>query len=214
MKIISLTALFSTWLSFFAYSAPDISMEVYRFRADSTNYIEVSLYFVGSTLLCDSIGNRFGAEYIILIKDTTGQIHAGNKYQLSRDGCPSKDIFDTRRFTLAPGQYIIQVEAYDLMDSLHQVSITQEIFIANQNDQVGLSDGQLLALVKSEPDQVSPFHKSGLYLEPLAFRLYYPSLNNLFLYLETYHTELLEGQPYLQYTMKPLSGTYPTPVYL
>jgi len=212
MKIISLAAVFTIWSSFFAYSAPDISMEVYRFRADSTNYIEVSLYFVGSTLRCDSLKNRFGAEYIILIKDTTGLIQAGNKYQLSREGCPAKDIFDTRRFTLSPGNYIIQVEAYDLMDSLHQVSITQEITINDSRDQVGLSDGQLLALVKSEPDQVSPFHKSGLYLEPLAFRFYYPSLKSVYLYLEAYHTQLLEGQPYLQYTLKPLSGNYPSPI--
>jgi GWxTD domain-containing protein len=213
MKCNSLTVIFSLLLTVSAFSAPDISMEVYRFRTDSTTYIEVSLYFVGSTLQCDTVSaNRYGVEYIIMIKDSTGHVQAGNRYQLTRNGCPAKDIFDIRRFPIQPGNYVVQVEAFDLTDTLHQVSVTQEIQVESAFGRTGLSDGQLLSMIKSEPEQTSPFHKSGIYLEPLPFRLYYPALSTLYLYIESYHGEQLEGQPYLQYTLKPIKGDYPQPI--
>lgn len=213
MKKISLTMAFLLLVIMGARSAPDISMEVYRFRSDLSSYIEVSLYIVGSTLSCDSTQNgSYGIEYVILIKDSTEQVHAGNKYKLTREGFPAQDIFDARRFTLLPGKYTVHLEAYDLADTVHQVSITQDIIIPGDYSTVGLSDVQLLSVVKSEPEEISPFHKSGLYLEPLPFRLYYPALGTLNLYLEAYHTDQLEGQPYLQYSLKPVAGQVPAPV--
>jgi len=92
------------------------------------------------------------------------------------------------------------------------VLIAQNVSIASQETSSALSDLQLLAAIKSQPEESSPLHKSGLYLEPLPFRLYYPALNQLCLYFETYHTEELEGQPYMQYTISPIAGAIPPPV--
>jgi GWxTD domain-containing protein len=203
--------LLMSWLP--VNSTPDISMEVYRFRSESTAYIEVSLYVAGSSLVADSIGKApYGIDYVILIKDELNNIIAGNKYQLSRAGYPAQDIFDVKRFTLPPGKYTIDLEANDLTDALNQLTVTQLVEIPLLNDSASLSDIQLLSTIQNQPEGSSPFHKSGLYLEPLPFRLYYPALNQLCLYLEAYHSDKLEGQPYIQYTIKPIVGDIPRPM--
>jgi GWxTD domain-containing protein len=149
---------------------------------------------------------------MVFIRDKDDHIVAGNRYKLSRLGCPAQDIIDIRRFVLPPGVYSVEVEASDLADTLDVVQIQQDILIEAFSLTPSLSDIQLLSKIKSEPDITSSLHKSGVYMEPLPFRLYYPALNHLYLYLETYQTEQLQGQPYLQYTIKPVQGDLPSPI--
>jgi GWxTD domain-containing protein len=216
------------------YGTPDVCMEVYRFNATTSAYIEVSIYVAGSSLIADTMQVRhlpnnfnnlaastspdykpnklYGIEYVILIKDELNHIVAGNRYKLSREGFSVQDIFDVKRFTLPSGKYTIDLEANDLTDTLSQLTITQQVEIPALNESASLSDIQLLSTIQNQPEGLSPFHKSGLYLEPMAFRLYYPALNQLSVYLETYHTDQVEGQAYLQYTIKPISGEIPPPI--
>lgn len=213
MKHVSLiiVSILLVWNSLSA--TPDVSMEVYRFNSSSSAYIEVSIYVAGSSLLCTAgKDTEYGVEYIVMVKDAADQIVAGHKYRLSREGCPAKDIFDVKRFTLADGKYTVEVETNDLADTASHVSVSQEIDVAFGQSNASLSDLQILAALKSQPDEISPLHKSGLYLEPLAFRLYYPALSQLSVYLESYHADQLEGQPYLQYTIKPITGEIPPPI--
>ena len=195
------------------HGTPDVCMEVYRFNATTSAYIEVSIYVVGSSLQCVA-GNdiEYGVEYVVLVKDEADKVVAGNKYKLSREGCPARDIFDVKRFTLEEGKYTVEIEASDLRDTSSHVSVSQEVDVVFGQSNVSVSDIQLLATIKNQPEESSPLHKSGLYLEPLAFRLYYPALNQLSVYLETYHTDLVEGQAYLQYTIKPINGEIPPPI--
>ena len=196
-----------------AFATPDISMEVYQFNTGASPYIEVSVYAVGASMACDkSAGDHYGIGYIVLIKDTMDHVVAGDKFRLSGNGCPAKDIFDVRRYALPEGAYIVAIEAWDLTDSMSVINISQEVRILPAGSSASISDIQLASTFKSEPDQNSPFHKSGIYLEPLAFRFYYPSLHQLCVYLETYHADMLEGQAYLQYTVKPASGDIPAPI--
>lgn len=210
MKINSyITGVFLLW-SLSLQSAPDISMEVSRFSTDAGQFIEVSIYVIGTTLNCEAKSSAdYGLEYTILIEDLQQNIVAANRYRLSRAGCPAQDIFDIKRFNLPAGQYTISLKAHDFNDTLSQLTISQQVEIINATGSAALSDLQLLANIKSDPDGVSPFHKSGVYCEPLPFNYYYPSLPQLSLYFETYHTEKLTGQPYLQYTIKPIAGDIP-----
>jgi GWxTD domain-containing protein len=141
-----------------------------------------------------------------------GHAIAGNRYKLTREGCPANDIIDVKRFTLPAGSYVVEVEASDLMDSLNVVTISEEIVIVPDQSNASLSDIQLLSTISSQPEIISPLHKSGLYLEPLPFRFYYPALNQLYVYLESYHTEQLTGKPYIQYSIKPIRGDIPKPI--
>jgi len=192
---------------------PDVCMEVYRFNAMTSAYIEVSIYVVGSSLQCTAgTDTEYGVEYVVLVKYETGEVVAGNKYKLSREGCPARDIFDIKRYTLQEGKYTVEIEASDLGDTSSHVSVSQEVEVIFRKSNASVSDIQLLAAIRNQPEGTSPLHKSGLYLEPLAFRLYYPALTLLSVYLETYHTDQIDGQAYLQYTIKPITGDIPPPI--
>ena len=213
MKPVSILLCISLWMTMSLRSTPDISIDISRFQTDSLQYIEISLYVVGSSLTCKpEKSDEYGTQYVIIIRDSLDQVVAGNRYKLSRNGCPASDIMDVKRFSLAAGKYTVEVEASDLYDALNTVSVKHPVQIEPLKAKATISDIQLLSTVKSKEDGTSSLQKSGLYMEPLPFRFYYPALNTLSLYLETYHTEQLEGQPYLQYTIKPLTGDIPTPV--
>ena len=213
MKGINLIVFSLLVLSLPLRSAPDVSIDISRFHADQLQYIEISLYIIGSSLSCDQQKSPlYGADYMIIIRDSMEQVVTGNRYRLSKEGCPAKDLIDIKRFSLAPGTYSIEIEANDLLDSLDKVSILQDVVIEQLNQSSALSDLQLLSMITSKEDETSSLQKSGLYMEPLPFRFYYPALNALYLYLETYDADKLEGQPYLQYTIKPLSGDIPSPI--
>ncbi|MEP6646064.1 MAG: GWxTD domain-containing protein [Saprospiraceae bacterium] len=193
-----------------AYGIPDVSLQVQRFKSETTSYIEVSLYIVGSSLKCN-LAADYGIEYTIFVKDETDNIVAGNHYRLLSRGCPAKDLIDIKRFNLKEGKYRIETEMMDISDSLNTLSIRAETEIPNEMN-VKLSDLQLLSTIRNEADGKSPLHKSGLYLEPLAFNYYFPSLQFLNLYAETYEADHLEGQPYIRYTIKSASGDFPAPI--
>ncbi len=213
MKHISLILCISLWLSLPLRSAPDVSIDISRFQADPLQYIEISLYIVGSSLRCDQQKSPvYGADYVIIIRDSLDQVVAGNRYRLSNKGCPAKDLLDVKRFSLAPGAYKVEIETNDLVDSLDKVSIFQDVVVDKVSVSSTLSDIQLLSAISTKEDESSSLQKSGLHMEPLPFRFYYPALNTLYMYLETYHGDKLEGQPYLQYTIKPLSGDIPLPI--
>lgn len=194
-------------------AVPDVSMDISRFRNGESPYIEVSLYIVGATLTCwPGLGNDYGVEYTLLVKDKEQQIVAGDKYRISSTNCPAKDLIDLKRFSLTPGQYLIEVDLQDIKDSTNRVTIGQEITIEQPQPGPSISDVQVLSVVKNDPIGESPLHKSGLYLEPLAFKYYYPSLNKLNLYSECYNVDKAEGQPYLQYVIKAKDGDIPPPM--
>src|SRR5688572_9896041 len=192
------------------FAIPDLSLEVHHFRTTESSFAEVSIYIVGSSLVCTpGVSEFYGVEYTILIQNDNGQIATGNRYKLTNTGCTDKDLIDVKRFALMPGNYSVDVEMTDLHDKLNTITVSQKIVIEAAPV---LSDVQLLSVIKSEPAGSSALHKSGMYLEPLPFRYYYPSLDKLSIYFETYETEKLEGQPYVQYTLKPLEGDIPSPL--
>ncbi len=191
-------------------ATPDISMEVCRYVAGEEPYIEVSLYVVGRSLASDSLGQKeYGITYILMVKNAAGEVVAGNRYKLSAAGHPAKDILDVRRFSIPPGQYSVSLEASDILDSLSTMEVRQDIDVPSDIASIQLSDLQLVAAIRPEQPGTPTLNKSGMSLEPLPFRFFYPALQMLYLYHETYHTDLLEGQPYMQYTVKPLQGDVP-----
>lgn len=193
---------------------PDVSVDVHRFRSGSEFFAEVSLYIVGSSLTCMSQTGyeQYGVDYTILIEDKEARVITGNHYRLNNIGCPAKDLIDVKRFILEPGSYTIEVEMTDFNDSLNTITVIQPIEIETGEISNHLSDIQLHSVIRNETEGVSPLHKSGLYLEPLPFNYYYSGLDKLYVYLETYDMENIDGQPYLQYTLKPVTGDIPSPI--
>ncbi len=192
---------------------PDVSMQISRFRSESSPFVEVSLYIVGSSLTCwPGRSDEYGVEYTLVVKDATSNILSGNKYRLSNKKCPARDLIDVRRFNLAAGTYSIEVELTDFQDSLNTVTMIQQVTIDEPLQAGSLSDVQLLSVVKTDPNGVSSLHKSGLYMEPVAFGYYYPTLSKMHMYSEAYGTDKLDGQPYIQYTISAVGGDIPPPI--
>ncbi|MGB3077560.1 MAG: GWxTD domain-containing protein [Saprospiraceae bacterium] len=193
------------------HGTPDVSLQVQRFRSGTSSYIEVSLYIVGSSIKC-APDDQYGVEYMIIIKDANENIVKGDRFRLSNSGCPAKDLIDVKRFALEEGMYTLVVEMNDILDSLNSITIRQKTEIPVYASTSRLSDIELLSTIRPEVDDNSPLHKSGLYLEPLPFSYYYPSLHSLNLYIETYDADKLEGQPFIRYTIKPSTGDFPPPI--
>ena len=202
-------SLLPLWLE----AIPDASIAIHRFRSADQSFTEVSLYLVGSSLKCSSDNaSEYGIEYMIIIRDKSDNIVKGNRYRLTNYGCPAKDLIDIKRFSLSPGAYEIEIEMKDVNDSLSNGSVTTSVEIDDTFLNSRLSDVQLLSKVRPEAEVESALHKSGLYMEPLPFGYYYPQLHQLISYVETYHMADVEGQPYLQYTLKPVTGDIPSPL--
>ncbi len=195
------------------FALPDISMDVCRYQASGLPYIEVSIYVAGSSLICKG-GNTqpYGISYILMIRDADSSIVAGNRYRLTATGCPAKDIIDVKRFNLQQGKFTIELEAYDIADTLGVVNTMQLLNLQEDPSNVFISDLDLIATVKPEQPATPLLNKSGMYLEPLPFHFYYPALSTLNVYYETYHIDRLAGQPYVQYIIRPLKGEIPTAI--
>ena len=195
------------------YALPDISMEVCRYQASGSAYIEVSIYVVGPSLACKGDSSHpYGISYTLMVRGADSTIVVGNHYRLTSTGCPAKDIIDVKRFTLAPGNFVVELEAYDIGDSLGLITTNQHITIPSDPSTVYISDLEFASTVKQEQPNTPLMNKSGMYLEPLPFRLYYPSLNTLYVYSEAYHIDQLAGQPYIQYTISPSKGKTPAAI--
>jgi len=195
------------------HALPDISMEVCRYQAAGSPYIEVSVYVAGTSLKCKGAQSQtYGISYILMVKDADSSIVTGNRYRLTAMGCPAKDIIDVKRFNLPPGNFIVELEAYDISDTLGVIGASQQITIAADQSTFYISDLDLASTVKAEQPNSPMLNKSGMYLEPLPFRLYYPALQTLYVYSEAYHADQLAGQPYVQYIIKPAIGSTPAPI--
>jgi GWxTD domain-containing protein len=202
-------SLLPLWLE----AIPDASVAIHRFRAGDQSFAEISLYLVGSSLRCQSEHNEeYGIEYMVIIRNNESNVVGGNRYRLSNHGCPARDLIDVKRFSLTPGVYDIEIEMRDINDSLSNGTVIGRVQLDDPFLHSRLSDVQLLSKVRSESEVESALHKSGLYIEPLPFSYYYPQLHQLISYVETYQMQDVEGQPYLQYTLKPLTGDIPSPM--
>jgi GWxTD domain-containing protein len=194
-------------------AAPEISLEVYRYKSPDGPFIEVSMYVAGPSLTAPtSEHNEYGVTYLLFIKNEQGDVVAGGNYKLSSTGTEAKDIVDIKRFAIPNGKYTVTLEAVDISDALSMMQVEQVIDLTSETINPYLSDLQLVAVMKPAQANTPSLNKSGLYLEPLPFRLYYASLNQLYLYHEIYMADQIEGQPYLQYTIRPASGDIPVPI--
>lgn len=195
-----------------ATAVPDLSFDIHRFQARDGGLIEVSLYFTGSSLGCPGPDAAHGVTYVILIEDQQGMTVAGDRYRQTGTGCPAGDLLDVRRFRLPPGQYTVIVEASDIYDSLAVIRQQRIILIPMDASTWCLSDVQLLATAGPDTGHAAQLVKSGLYMEPLPFQYYFPSLDRVYAYVETYHTDRFADQPFLRYSLAPLNGDTPPPI--
>lgn len=194
------------FMSFFTLSySMDISVSYATFKGEKSDYVEVYLYAVGSTLeqLAVSEQMRSSIEVTILFKQED-KILQYDKYLLNGPlvNKPT-DFIDLKRYGLAPGTYYMEVTVVDQNDLENKGIFTSNKFkIDYTAEAVNLSDIQLLVSCKSSKEE-SPFVKNGYFLEPAPFNFYNKNLSTLFFYTEVYNTlNNIEDKFVATYTIK------------
>lgn len=182
----------------------DISVSYATFKGDKSDYVEVYLYAVGSTLTQMAIEDQFQSNIEVTVLFKQGEeILQFDKYLLNspiaRD---TTDFIDLKRYGLAPGKYKMEVTVVDQNDLENTGTFTSDEFsIDYTGEEVKMSDIQLLVSCKPSKED-SPFVKNGFFLEPAPFNFYNKNLNTLFFYTELYNTlEYVEENFTVTYTI-------------
>ncbi len=182
----------------------DISVSYATFKGDQSDYVEVYLYAVGSTLEQNEIDSQFQANIEVTILFKQGEdIIQFDKYLLNGPmGDKPMDFIDLKRYGLEPGKYKLEVTVIDQNDLENKGTFSSQDFnIDYTGEDVEMSDIQLLVSCKPSKEK-SPFVKNGYFLEPAPFNFYNKNLNTLFFYTEVYNSEKLEESFTVSYTVK------------
>jgi len=185
--------------------ALDISVSYATFKGDKSNYIEVYLYAVGSTLEQVEIDSQFQSDIEVTILFKQGEnIAQFDKFLLHGplSDYPA-DFMDIKRYGLHPGEYEMEVIVIDQNKLENQGNFKSGAFkIDYTSDEVSLSDIQLLTSCKASK-KTSPFVKNGYFMESTPFNFYNKNLKTLFFYTEVYNTNQLAEKTYLlSYTIR------------
>lgn len=169
----------------------DISVSYATFKGEKSDYIEVYLYAVGTTLEQLEVDEKFQSsiEVTILFKQE-GKVVQFDKYLLNGPLVERPtDFIDLKRYGLAAGKYSMEVFVVDQQDLENTGVFTSALFaIDYRENKVHLSDIQLLVSCKKSSEE-TPFVKNGYFLEPAPFNFYNKNLETLFFYTEVYNTE-------------------------
>jgi len=168
----------------------DISVSYATFKGETSDYIEVYLYAVGSTLEQQEIETKYQSiiEVTILFKQEDNIVQF-DKYLLNGPLASNpSDFIDLKRYGLEKGKYTMEVTVIDQLDIENKGTFVSDAFEINyQGKEVHLSDIQLLVSCK-KASKKSPFVKNGYFLEPTPFNFYNKNLNTLLFYTEIYNT--------------------------
>lgn len=201
-----------TILSFQISKAVDVSISYATFSNMGQNYVEVSLFIVGSTIEyvpIDSTTNQGSVEFMILFKKGENIVKY-DKFQLNSPASAFPlDFIDLRRYGLENGKYQVEVTVTDANKSDNTNTYTDEIKLNYSPERLQQSDIQLLnSYEKAEHEDKRPMVKNGYYLEGLPFNFYDKNDSHLIFYNEIYNSDKEIGEDYMvTYTVDAVSGT-------
>ena len=207
MKGISLILICFLYFNAFAL---DASLSYASFKGSESNYIEVYLYVVGSTVTFkDGEDNMKTASLEVTIKFLENeQIKKVDKYLLNSPNVHAvTDFTDLKRYSLANGTYTLEVDIRDVLDEENTRSYSAEGIVINyEEDEVMMSDIQLLTSCLPANEN-SPLVKNGFIMESAPFHFYNKHLSTLYFYVEIYNTEMALNDDFvLSYQIDKLSA--------
>ncbi len=191
MRILSFLML--SLLPFLA-RALDLGVSSAIFKAGDKPYIEVNLEIAGTTLTyTPAPGNAdkmsASAEVLIMMRQGEKVVNF-EKYTISSPLVSApQSLLDVKRLSVAPGDYILEVEVKDLTTpankKLYKTPVKVEIPAS-----IYLSEVQLLrGFKKEETPTESYFVKNGYFMEPLPFNFYDKGTAKLAFYAEIYNAD-------------------------
>lgn len=187
-------------LSFPGHTQLDAYFSSGRFNTPNNQpYVETYLTIVGKSLTAKFTDGKWHNSVNILFKVFQDSVLVKvNKYNLkgpdfsSEDKAPS--FIDYQRYSLANGQYDMELILKDNYDSLKKpLVIKAPLIVTFNNAQIESSDIQVLEnYTKSNSETASS--KCGYLLVPYTVNYYPETSNFLSFYFETYNTNLVLGE--------------------
>jgi len=182
------TVFFLFSASFNFLDALDASVTHASFRANTQGFVEIYLQVIGSSVefaKVDEYNQKASVLVTLLISNEEGVVRA-DKFVLNSPVTPEiVDFIDLKRYSIQNGTYTMMVEFLDQNDKTNNLKIETPLVLDYNFSGFEQSDIQLLSSCKME-DGNSPFHKHGLFMEPLPYQFYHRYTNTLTFYSELY----------------------------
>lgn len=168
----------------------DIGINHASFQSQNIKYLEVALQVIGKSVnyihAKDSSLNASVTFSLIIWKDSS--IYSFDKFTLnSSNKNDITDFISLRRFKIENGNYILEVKAQDINDTLNVFNSKSKINV-NLHDNICISDIQLLADVHRS-SEVNPFVKNGFYMEQILSDFVPKNIDTLGIYCEIYNMD-------------------------
>lgn len=175
-------------------SALELSIETGAFKNDGKTYLETYVRILGQSAVFAPIANstsRQASVELTIIISQGETIASFEKYVLnSPEVIEAKDFLDVKRFAIAPGPYVLKIEAVDVNDPSSNITVERIINVDQYLKPIDLSDIQLFGKVEQSLPS-NPLAKNGIYMEPLSFGVVTEDISVLNIYTEVYNS--MEG---------------------
>lgn len=191
----SMIILWISLLSTISVSALQIDVNTYGFFG-SQPYTEVYMRVNGHSV--EWKNNQASVEILMYIMDKDAQIVTYDKFELGLTVQDSiSDLLQLKRYSLAPGNYTIRIEAKDLNKKPNTLEMEQRLTVIGFQGEMAISDIVPLAIIR--PDSaLSPLVKNGFYMEPLAYHYADTARSQVNIYVECYLPTKVAQDIYLQ----------------
>lgn len=189
--ILLFTLLFINYQAF----SLEVNFTTNTFKGASKNYVEFYMQVVGNTVhykSVDSTHMQSKVEVTLLFKQNEKIINF-DKYTLNsplfdQNNLHTLDFIDVKRYSLANGDYKFEIKVKDLQNIENTFEKTIPLKINYSQDELEISDIQLIKHYRQVTNTKSPSVKNGFYLEQHTSDLYEMSQKKLTFYVETYNT--------------------------
>ncbi|MEO9258259.1 MAG: hypothetical protein ABI207_07750, partial [Crocinitomicaceae bacterium] len=164
------------------------------YNPTSGNYLETYIQMLSSSVRYEKINGHYQGEVEIQIIISRNDTVAGfDKYRLKSAPIGDtifEDFYSIKRFTLKPGDYLLEIYAFDVRQPQDTIRFEKMINIPIVKKDIQFSDIELIESIE-QTDSVSMFSKSGYNIIPRLLNYYNNDAQKLLFYGELYNTQLL-----------------------
>lgn len=190
--------------------ALDLSVHHATFKGAVSDYVELHLHVVGSTVNFISLdSNTLQASLDVMVLFSQGdQIVRYDKFRLrSPQTAFPVNFSDLHRYALEPGAYRLVVQVRDLNLPDNEARYEANFELGYSRDRLEQSDILLLSHFRAESSE-SPFVRGGYFMEFLPFHFYPKEASRLSFFCEIYNADQAIGEDFVvSYSIEKEVGT-------
>ena len=176
--------------------ALDINYTTNTFKGATDNYVEFYMQVVGKSLhfvSIDSMKMKGAVEVTLLFKQGENIVNF-DKYTLNspifnQSELKTLNFIDVKRYSLKNGDYDLEIKIKDLNKPENIFTKTEKINVNYQENELQISDIQLIEYFTESSKADNPSVKNGFYLEQHTTSLYEVFQKKITLYTEIYNSD-------------------------